>query len=96
MKKCMPCPKQVVCIDYFSERYEAKTLKDKKTTTVSQFLYELICRCCCLSIQINDQSRAFIKSVSPELRRLTRTIQCVTSARRPEENGRVERQSKKN
>ena len=74
---------------------KAKTLKDKKTTTVSQFLYELLCRCCSLFIQINDQGRALVKSVSPEMRRLTRTIQCVTSVRRPEENGRVERQNKK-
>ena len=32
----------VVCIDYFSKGSEVKPLKDKKATTASQFLYELI------------------------------------------------------
>ena len=84
----------VVCIDYFSKWSEAKPLKDKKATTVSQFLYELICRHGCFSIQINDQGLEFVNSVSAELHRLTGTIQCVTSAYHPQANGLVERQNR--
>ena len=40
----------VVCIDYFSKWSEAIPLKDKKATTVSQFLYDLICRRGCFSL----------------------------------------------
>lgn len=47
----------VACIDYFSKWYKAKQLKDKKATTVLQFLYELICRHGCFTIQINDQGQ---------------------------------------
>ena len=64
----------VVCIDYFSKWSEAKPLKDKKANTVSQFLYELICRHGCFSIQINDQGREFVNSVSAKLHRLTGII----------------------
>ena len=77
----------VVCIDYFSKLSEAKPRKDKKATTVSQFLYELICRHCCFSIQNNDQCREFVSSVSTELHGLTGTIQRVTSAYHPQGNG---------
>ena len=70
----------VVCIDYLSKRSKAKLLKDKKEATVSQFLYELICRHGCFSIQINDQGREFINSVSVKLHHLTNTIQHVASA----------------
>ena len=55
----------VVCIDYFSKWSEAKPLKYKKTMTNSQFLYENIHGC--LSIQINDQGREFVNSVSAEM-----------------------------
>ena len=61
----------VVCIDYFSKWSEAKPLKYKKTMTNSQFLYENIHGC--LSIQINDQGREFVNSVSAEMYRLTGT-----------------------
>ena len=84
----------VVCIDYFSKWFEAKPLQDKKATTVSQFLYELICRHRCFSIQINDQCREFVKSVSAELHRLTGTIKRVTSAYDSQANGLVERQNR--
>ena len=68
----------VVCIDYFSKWSDAKALKDKKLTTVSQFLYELMFRHGCFSIQTNDQGREFVNSVSTKLHRLTGTIQRVT------------------
>ena len=44
----------IVCIDYFSKWSEAKPIHDKSAPTVSQFLYELICRHGCFAIQIND------------------------------------------
>ena len=73
----------VVCIDYFSKWSEVKPLNDKKATTVSQFLYEVICRHGCFSIQINDEGREFFNSVSTKLHLLTGTIQSVTSAYHP-------------
>lgn len=84
----------VVCIDYFSKLSEAKPLKDKSVVSVSQFLYELICRHGCFSIQINDQVREFVNGVSAELHRLTGTNQLVTSAYHPQANGLVERQNR--
>ena len=52
---------------------------------VSQFLCES--RYGCFSIQINDQGREFVNSVSAELHRLnTGTIQRVTSANHPQAN----------
>ena len=85
----------VVCIDYFNKWSEAKPVKDKKATTVSKFLYELIFRhgCCC--IQINDQGWQFVSSVSAELHRLTGTIPRVTSTYHPQANGFVEKQNRK-
>ena len=48
----------VVCIDYFIKWFEAKALKDKKATTVSQFLYELFYRTiaspCRLAIKVES------------------------------------------
>ena len=82
----------VVCIDYFSIWSEAKPRKDKKTTTVSQLLYELIRRHGCFSIQINVV--VIFSSVSAKLHRLTGTIQLVTSAYHQQINGFVERQNK--
>ena len=34
----------VVCIDYFSKWSELKLIKDKSTSTITQFLYEVICQ----------------------------------------------------
>ena len=60
---------------------------------VSQFLCES--RYGCFSIQINDQGREFVNSVSAELHRLnTGTIQRVTSANHPQANSLVERQKR--
>ena len=61
----------VVCIDYFSKWSEAKPIQDKTAPTIAKFIYELICRHGCFSIQINDQGRGFVNSVSDELHRLT-------------------------
>ena len=76
----------VVCTGCFTKCCEAKAPKDKETTTVSQYLCELIFKCGWLSIQINDQDWEFVNSVSAELHRLTGTIQRVTSAYHPQEN----------
>ena len=83
----------VVCIYYSSKQSEAKPLKYKKATTVSQFLHELTCRYGCFPIQINDQGWEFVKSDSAELHRLTGTIQRVMSANHTQANGLVERQN---
>ena len=91
----------IVCIDYFSEQFEAKPVKEvkpvkpiKKATTISQFLYQIIFRHGCFSIQINDQGREFVNSVSAELHRFTGIIQRVMSAYHPQANGLVERQNR--
>ena len=44
-------------------------------------------------MQISDQGREFINSVSAELHRLTGIIQRVTSAYHPKANGLLERQN---
>ena len=67
----------VVAVDYFSKWSEAKALRDKSAVSVAHFLYEMICRFGCFSVQINDQGREFVNSVSEELHRLTDTKQRV-------------------
>ena len=71
----------VVYIDYFSKWSEAKPIQDKTAPTIAKFSYELICRHGCFSIQINDQGREFVNSVSDELHRLTGGKQRITSAK---------------
>ena len=58
--------------------------KDKTAATVSQFLYELICRHGCFSVQINDQGRQCVNHVSTELHRLTGIENRVTSVYHPQ------------
>lgn len=84
----------VVCIDYFSKWSEAKPIMNKKATTIAQFLYELLCRHGCFSIQINDQGREFVNEITNELHRLTGVEQRITSAYHPQANGLVERQNR--
>ena len=84
----------VVCIDYFSKWSEAKPLRDKSAPTVAQFLYELISRHVCVSIQINDQGREFVNAVSEKLLRMTGAEQRMTSAYHPQANGLCERQNR--
>ena len=43
----------IVCIDYFSKWSEAKPVKDKTAPTTAQFIYEIMCRHGCFSVQIN-------------------------------------------
>ena len=82
----------VVCVDYFSKLSEEKPIEDK-TAAVSQFLYELMCRHGCFSVQIN-QGKDFVNHVSAELHRLTGIEQQVTSAYPSQVNGFVERQNR--
>jgi hypothetical protein len=74
----------VVAIDYFTKWSEAKALENKSATSVASFLYEIICRFGCFSIQINDQGREFVNQVSNELHRLTGVNQRITSAYHPQ------------
>ena len=53
----------IVCIDYFSKWSEAKPVHDKSAPTVPQFLYELICRHGCFTIQINYHAREIVNEV---------------------------------
>ena len=83
----------IVLIDYFSKWTEAEPLTDKTAVSVAAFLYRVICRHGCFQIQINDQGREFVNSVSIALHDMTGVQQRVTSAYHPQANGLVERQN---
>ena len=83
----------IVLIDYFSKWTEAEPLIDKTAISVALFLYKVICRHGCFQIQINDQGREFVNSVSIALHDMTGVQQRVTSAYHPQANGLVERQN---
>jgi hypothetical protein len=83
-----------VVVDYFSKWVEAKPIAAKTAGEVATFLYELICRLGCVSVQINDQGREFCNDVSTKLHRLTGAKQRITSAYHPQANGLVERQNR--
>ena len=75
----------VMAVCYFSKWIEARPLKSKEASEVARFLYEdIICRHGCVAIQINDQGREFVNSVSAELHALTGTTQRITSAYHPQ------------
>ena len=44
----------ILCIDYFSEWSEARTIEDKSAPTVANFLYKIICQHVCIKIQKSD------------------------------------------
>ena len=76
----------------------AEPLRNKTAVSVAAFLYKVICRhinifCGSFKIQINDQVREFVNSVSVALNDMTGTQQRVTSAYHPQANGLVERQN---
>jgi len=83
-----------VVVDYFSKWVEAKPIRAKTAAEVATFLYELICRLGCVTVQINDQGREFCNEVSANLHQLTGTKQRITSAYHPQANGLVERQNR--
>ena len=70
----------ILAVDYFSKWTEGEPLKDKTAASVANFLFKVIYRHSCVKIQINDQGREFVNSVSTELHRLTGVHQRVTSA----------------
>jgi len=84
----------IVAIDYFSKWSEIKAVQNKTAETVARFLFELIYRHFCMSIQINDQGREFDNQVSDRLHVFTGTKQRVTSVYHPQSNGLVERQNR--
>jgi len=84
----------VLCIDYFSKWSKAKPLKNKGAESVSQFLYEIICRHGCIEIQINDQGKEFVNEVITNLHQMTGVDQRVTSAYHPQANGLCKRQNR--
>ena len=71
-------------VDYFTKWVEAEPIKDKTADTVANFLYSLICRHGCVDVQINDQGREFVNSVSERLHQLTGVKQRITSAYHPQ------------
>lgn len=74
----------VVAVDYFTKWVEAEPIRDKSADTVAIFLYTLICRHGCVDVQINDQGREFVNSVSDRLHQLTGVKQRITSAYHPQ------------
>lgn len=74
----------VVAVDYFTKWVEASPIRDKTGATIAAFIYDLICRHGCFNIQINDQGREFVNSVSERLHSLTGVKQRITSAYHPQ------------
>ncbi|XP_065664643.1 uncharacterized protein LOC136086278 [Hydra vulgaris] len=83
----------IVLIDYFSKWTEAEPLMNKAAVSVAAFLCRVICRHGCFQIQVNDQGREFVNSVSIVLHDMTGVQQRVTSADHPQANGLLERQN---
>ncbi|XP_065664724.1 uncharacterized protein LOC136086358 [Hydra vulgaris] len=83
----------IVLIDYFSKWTEAEPLIDKTAISVALFFYKVICRHGCFQIQINDQGREFVNTVSIALHEMTGVQQRVTSAYYSQANGLQERQN---
>ena len=78
----------VTAVDYSTKWVETRPLKSKTADEVNSFLFhDIVFRHGCVDIQINDQGREFINSVSDELHRLCRIKQKVTSAYHPQANG---------
>ena len=76
---------------------EVKPIKDKNTSTIAQFLYEIICQHRCLKIQINNQGRESVNEVSKVLHNMTGPEQHITLAyHHPQSNGLFERQNRIN
>ena len=47
-----------------SKWLETKPIKDKSTSTIAQFLYDIICHHECMKIQINMQGRQFVNEIT--------------------------------
>lgn len=86
----------VLAVDYFTKYVEARALKDKSADSVARFIFEdIICRySCTVNIQINDQGREFVSSISDKLHSLIGVKQRVTSAYHPQANGLTERNNR--
>ena len=61
----------IICIDYFSKWSEAKHIKNKSTSTIGHFLYEVISRRGCMKIQMNNHGWEFVNEVSKVLHNMT-------------------------
>ena len=71
----------VMAVCYFSKWIEGRPLKSKEAIEVARFLYgDIVCCHGCVAIQINDQGREFVNSVSEALHTFTGTTQRITSA----------------
>ena len=81
----------IVCIYCSSNWSEAKPIADRATSTIAQFLYEMMCRHGSFAIQINDQGKEFVKEVPDELHLLTGVQQRVTGGYRDQCIGLVQR-----
>lgn len=75
-----------VAVDHCTDRLEAAPLKTKSAKSVAQFLLCLICHHACGEVEIHDQRRGFVRSVSKHLHTMTGRLQRITSAQHPREN----------
>ena len=82
----------VVCINYFSKW--SKPIKDKRASTITEFLFEIINRHGCIKTQINYQGREFVNEVSKVLHNMIGTEQHITLAYNPQLNGLCERRNR--
>ena len=60
----------IVLIDCFSKCSEAKPTKEKSAPTVTQVLYEVMCRHGYFDVQINDQGCEFVNQVCDEFHKV--------------------------
>lgn len=87
-------PPSLRVIDYFSKWSEAVAIPNKTALEVAKFVFDVVCRHGCSSIQINDKGIEIANQVSEELHKLTGTKQKVTSAYHSQANGLAERQNR--
>ena len=83
----------VTAIDYYTKWTEAQPLKDKSACSVADFIYKIICRHGCFNIEISDQGREFVSTLSQNLHKLTGVNHRISTAYHPQTNGLVEKQN---
>ena len=83
----------VTAIDYYTKWTEAQPHKDKSACSVADFIYKIICRHGCFNIEISDQGREFVSTLSQNLHTLTGVNHRISTAYHPQTNGLVEKQN---
>lgn len=77
--------------DYLTKWPEAEAIKDKKASTIAEFLVKVICRYSSIEVLITDQGREFCNSLNDEICQRLGIDHRRTSAYHPQSNGLTER-----